>query len=102
MLSHDSQQPAPFPYKGRNKGTKSAANKKVVYNYLRHHSASRFMVAVATRIPIQTVCWLVGDLLQSNRVAVEKKGRCRISGWKVQFLTTDPAKFPKSNQLNLF
>jgi hypothetical protein len=102
MLSHDSQQPTPFPYKGHNEGTTNATEMQVVYNYLLHHTASRFMVAIATRIPIQNVCWLVFHLRQANRISVEKYGRCRITGQLVEFLTTDPAKFPKSDQLTLF
>lgn len=73
-----------------------------IREYLKENTASRYMAAVATNIPIQNVCRYVGMLLSDNAIAVIRKDKCAISGEWVEFLTTDPALFPKSNQLSLF
>lgn len=59
------------------------------------------MASVATGIPLHVICWIVGDLRKMDAVAVVKKARCAISGRTVGFITTDPDKFPKSDQLKL-
>lgn len=73
-----------------------------IREYFKIKTASRFMAAIETDIPIQNICRYVGMLNKSNSIAVVKKDKCRISGEIVEFLTTDPALFPKSNQLKLF
>jgi len=60
------------------------------------------MAAKVLRIPLQTVCWEIGELRKADAVAVARKGRCAISGKWVEYLTTDPDKFPQSNQLTLW
>jgi len=82
---------------GDNKGSKRTA----LRNYLRTHTVSRWMAAEALDMPLQTVCWIVGDLRKMDAVAVVEKSHCRISGEMVEYITTDPEKFPKSNQLIL-
>jgi hypothetical protein len=59
------------------------------------------MAAQALDIPLQTVCWIVGDLRKMDAVAVVKKDRCTISGEWVEYRPTDPDKFPQSPQLKL-
>lgn len=81
----------------RNKNRQAKA--RMLREYLRHHTVSRWMAAVAVGMPLQNVCWEVGQLRKSNAVAVVKKGRCAISGEWVEYITTDPDKFPKANQL---
>ena len=85
----------------QNKGKKSQAQLKALSAYLRRNTVSRWMAAIALNIPLQSVCFAIGELRDSDSVAVAKKGRCAISGRFVEFLTTDPDKFPQSNQLIL-
>jgi hypothetical protein len=73
-----------------------------IREYFKTKTASRYMAAVETDIPIQNVCRYVGMLFSDNAIAVIRKDKCAISGEWVEFLTTDPALFPKSNQLSLF
>ena len=87
---------------GKSKGKKRQTQARRLRDYLRRHTVSRWMAARATRIPLHVVCWIVGDLRKADAVAVVNKGRCRISGQIVEFITTDPDKFPKSNQLTLW
>jgi len=85
----------------QSKGKKRSTQEQRLREYLRRHTVSRWMAARATRIPLQVVCWIVGDLRKMDAVAVVKKARCAISGRTVQYITTDPDKFPKSKQLQL-
>jgi len=80
------------------KGKKRREKAKKLRAYLRKHSVSRWMAARAVRMPLQSVCWEIRELRLMDAVAVVRKGRCAISGRIVEFLTTDPDKFPKSNQ----
>jgi hypothetical protein len=83
------------------KGKERQAQRRRLRDYLRQHTVSRWMAAVAVGMPLQSVCWAVGQLRKANAVAVVRKGRCAISGEWVEYITTDPDKFPKSNQLTL-
>jgi hypothetical protein len=73
-----------------------------IREYLKENTTSRYMAAVATDIPLQNVCRYVGMLFSDNAIAVIRKDKCAISGEWVEFLSTNPALFPKSNQLSLF
>lgn len=86
----------------QNKDNKYLAQLKVVFEYLKQNTASRFMVAVATGIPLQNVCRHVDKLFKSNSIAIIRKDQCRISGRFVGFLTTDKTKFPESKQISMF
>jgi len=83
------------------KAKKRSAQARRLRDYLRRHTVSRWMAAVAVGMPLQSVCWQVGQLRKANAVAVVKKARCAISGEWVEYITTDPDKFPKSSQLQL-
>jgi hypothetical protein len=90
------------PLNEQNKDSKYIAQLKVVSDYLKENTASRFMVSVDTGIPLQNVCRHVDKLFKSNSIAVIGKDICRVSGRFVTFLTTNKELFPKSEQLNLF
>jgi len=75
---------------------------QIVREYLRKKTASRYMTAIDTEIPIQNVCRYVEMLKSSNSIAVVRKDYCRISGEMVEFLSTDPDKFPQDSQLKIW
>jgi hypothetical protein len=84
------------------KGSKKReAQARRLYAYLRKHTVGRWMAAEAVGMPLQSVCWEVGQLRRANAVAVVRKDRCTISGEWVEYITTDPDKFPQSQQLQL-
>lgn len=84
------------------KGSKKReAQARRLYAYLRKHTVGRWMAAEAVGMPLQSVCWAIRDLRNADAVAVVRKDKCAISGEWVEYLTTDPDKFPKSNQLKL-
>ena len=75
---------------------------KTVREYLSRHSASRFMIAVFTGIPIQDVCRHVDTLIKLDLLRVVRKDRCEISGMLGEFLSCNPDLWPKDLQLKLF
>jgi hypothetical protein len=100
MNKTDTPENSLFP--SQDKDTKYIAQFKRINEYFKNKTASRFMAAVENDIPIQNVCRYADNLLKSANMAVVKKDRCAISKRLVQFLSTNPALFPRSNQLNLF
>lgn len=70
--------------------------------YLMEYTTSRYNAAIDTGIPLQNVCRYVSMLQKQNAIAVVRMDKCPISGEMVEFLTTDPEKFPKELQLKLW
>lgn len=92
----------PESQNGQDREMRFASQLQTVKQYLFKQTASRYMVAIDTHIPIQNVCRYVDMLKAGNSIAVVRKGYCRISGELVEFLSTDPEKFPNDSQLTLW
>jgi len=60
------------------------------------------MLAIKLKTDRSNICWLCRELRQNNRIAIAKKGLCTITKRIVNYYTTNPKLFPKSNQLKLF
>jgi hypothetical protein len=76
---------------------------KEFYHYLQNNIATASMVSKATGIPQKNLCRYKRDLELANRLWEIEKTVCKHTGFKAWYLTTDPAKAPRSNQqLNLF
>ena len=75
---------------------------KKVAEYWKKNTASRYMVAMATDIPIQNICRYVDMLKASNSIVIVKKDYCAISRELVEYLSTNERLFHKQNQLKLF
>jgi len=73
-----------------------------VVQYWKTNTASRYMVAKATNIPLQNICRYVDMLKTSNSIAIIRKDYCQISGELVEYLSTNEEVFPFQNQLKLF
>lgn len=73
-----------------------------VRDYLTRNTASRYMAAIDTGIPIQNVCRYVDMLRKNDSVAILRIDKCRITGKFVEFLSCNEDLFPKSRQLKLF
>ena len=70
--------------------------------FLTQYTASRWMAARATDIPLQNVCLYVKDLIKNGKLAIIKKDRCCVSKRRVQYLSANPDLFPRDNQLKLW
>ena len=76
--------------KSYHKDNRFAPQLQIVKDYLYDNIASRYMTAN------------IDALRDLNSIAVIRKDRCRISGEMVEFLSTDPQKFPEDPQMKLF
>ena len=90
-----------FNYR-KNKDNYYRSEYKTLKDYLRDHTATRYMAAIILDIPIQNVCSYVDMMRDNYSVAVVKTNSCKITGWDAEYLTTNPAKFPIDNQLKMF
>jgi len=75
---------------------------KMIDRYLKQNTATRYMAAVNTNVPIQNVCRYVDMLRERNQIAVIKKDLCQISGFTAEYLTTNPELFPADNQYKIW
>jgi len=78
----------------------SSPQVQIVHEYLLAHIASRFIAAVATRIPIRNVCRHIDSLRKQESIAVARVDRYHITGEEVEFFTTDTSNFPVELQQN--
>jgi hypothetical protein len=60
------------------------------------------MLAVKLNIDRANICWYCREFRKKNQIGIVKKGICSITKHRVNYYTTNPELFPKSNQLTLF
>ena len=90
------------PFNSNDKGNHFDNQLKVLEQYFKENTVSRYMAAIDTGIPIQNVCRYIAMLYDMDLIAVIRKDKCQISGEIVQFLSTNPELFPNDNQLKLW
>lgn len=60
------------------------------------------MLSIKLKIDRANICWYCRTLRQSNKIGIAKKGMCKITKRLVNYYTTNPELFLKSNQLKMF
>jgi hypothetical protein len=76
---------------------------QTIFLYLQDHVATASMVTNATGIPQKCITRYKRDLEKNGMLWEVERKYCQLTGFKAYYLTTDPAKAPKSKpQLNLF
>jgi hypothetical protein len=70
---------------------------KTIFHYLQNHTATASMVSKATGIPQKCICRYKRDLEQSGLLNEVVKKRCKLTGFKAWYLTTNTNLFLKSN-----
>lgn len=60
------------------------------------------MLSVKLKIDRANICWFCGEFRKNNQLGIVKKGICLITKHSVNYYTTNPELFPKSNQTKLF
>ncbi|MDI5899646.1 hypothetical protein, partial [Flavobacterium yafengii] len=70
---------------------------KTIFHYLKNHTATASMVSKSTGIPQKCICRYKRDLELSGLLYEVVKKRCKLTGFKAWYLTTNPDLFPKSN-----
>jgi hypothetical protein len=90
-------------HKRQGKTTDSQNQLKTIFQYLRDHVATASMVTNATGVPQKCITRYKRDLEKNGMLWEVERKYCQLTGFKAYYLTTDPAKAPKSDlQLNLF
>lgn len=85
-----------------NKDNNRQTQIKTIFTFLQTNVATASMIAEATGIPQKCITRYKRDLELSNRLWEVYKDYCEHTGHLAYYLTTDPAKAPNNNQLNLF
>lgn len=87
---------------GRNKGTKKLSEAARIFQAIYNEPKTMRMIEQETGIRIPNICRRIADLKKNDSVKVARKGICPISHYSgVQFLTSNPAFFPKEDNLQL-
>ena len=75
---------------------------KTIFQYLQNHIATASMITEATGVPQKNICRYKRDLEKAGKLWEVEKKKCKATGFKAWYLTTDHNYSPKSNQLSLF
>lgn len=93
----------PLSNSGKNEDKTRQNQLQTIFQYLQKHVATASSVAKETGIPQKNICRYKRDMEKAGHLWEVKKDRCRITGFKAWYLTTDPRKAPQnSTQLTLF
>lgn len=86
------------------KDTKFLTESQATFDILYHGKPmTRYEIAKELGIERANICRYVGQMLKDGIMQVHHVGVCPISHYpNVQFLTSNPALFPKERQLSLF
>lgn len=71
---------------------------KTIFNYLQTHTATASMVTAATGIPQKCITRYKRDLEDRGLLYEIRKEKCKHTGCKAWYLTTNPELFPETNQ----
>lgn len=82
---------------GQGKFKQFKNQKKTIFEYLKHHTATASMVTNATGIPQKSICRYKRDLEKQGLLYEVEKRFCKSTGFRAWYLTTNPELFPKSN-----
>ena len=76
----------------------------VYYEYLQKHVVTNSMASEAISIPQKNLCRYKAELQKANLLWEVDYRPCRLTGFKAQYLTTNPNLIPAINnrQLSLF
>jgi hypothetical protein len=85
---------------GKNKDFKDQFNK--VYKGFFEQPQSMKMLSEKLNIDRANICWYCRGLRKTNKIDIAKKGICKITKRVVNYYTTNPDLFFKSNQLKMF
>jgi hypothetical protein len=99
-MSYDQMNSPSFNVDGKDSG--NIIQLKLVYYYLKDNTATASMVTKATGVTQKNICRYKRTLERAGRLWEVEKKRCRHTGCKAWYLTTNENKAPMNNQLRLF
>jgi len=89
--------------KGQGKSKQFTAQLKRVYNAFMYKPMTMKEADIYTGVMRENICRYINTLLEQNKIAVTKKRKCTVTGYRyVNEYTANPSLFPKSNQLKMF
>lgn len=83
---------------GQGKVKQLQPQKKTIFEYLKHHTATASMVTNATGIAQKSICRYKRDFEKQGLLYEVEKRFCKLTGFRAWYLTTNPDLFPKSNK----
>jgi hypothetical protein len=84
------------------KTTSKAGQRVTFYQYLQTRIETASMIAEATGIPQKNICRYKRFYEKRGQLAEVRKGKCWVTGYKANFITTNRDYFPKDTQTDLF
>lgn len=75
--------------------------KKVFEGFFKEPQSMK-MLSIKLNIDRANICWFCRELRKNNQLGIVKKGICLITKQRVNYYTTNPELFIKSNQLKMF
>ena len=99
MNNHETN---PSPNKRQCKDTQKYLQKQKVFEGFLKEPQSMKMLAVKLKIDRANICWFCKEFRKNEQLGIAKRGICLITKQMVNYYTTNPELFPKSNQIKLF
>lgn len=75
---------------------------KIIFQYLQNNIATASMISRATGIPQKNICRYKRYLEKAGKLWEVEKKKCKETGVKAWYLTTNPKYLSKFEQLSLF
>lgn len=88
--------------KRHNKSKNIKTQLKTIFQFLQEHIATASMVSDATGIDQKNICRYKRDLEKAGRLWEIEKGKCKKTGFKAWYLSTNLEQAKASNQLKMF
>lgn len=83
----------------QSKDTERKTDLKTIFYYLRKNTATMSMVSYATGIPQKSITRYKRDLEKAGQLYELVKDKCKITGYRAWYVTTNPDLFPEDYQL---
>jgi predicted transcriptional regulator len=102
MESNQLNSPNTFQHKRQGKIKEIKSQLQTIFQYLQTHNSTASMVTAATGVPQKNITRYKRDLEKAGLLWEIEKKKCKCTGFKAWYLTTNPKNAPFNNQLNLF
>ncbi|WP_250255691.1 hypothetical protein [Chryseobacterium sp. Marseille-Q3244] len=102
QLAKEFNNPKVFLYQKSNQHLFFENQLKIIFQYLQNNVATASMVARETGVPQKNICRYKRYLEKAGKLWEVEKKKCKETGAKAWYLTTNPKYLSKFEQLSLF
>lgn len=102
QLTKEFDNPKALLYQNSNQHLYFENQLKIIFQYLQNNIATASMIAKETGIPQKNICRYKRYLEKAGKLWEVEKKKCKETGVKAWYLTTNPKYLPKFEQLSLF